>query len=468
MHFRFITAVILLFLSAELAPIFGQSSKRMKPLVSLKLESVSFSPDGRVIYVTEEEPTGGVSFWDVAKGKLLSRIPINYRTAKKKFSDDGKYCIFLDSSGAGDDGSEFQVVEIDTGKRISLKDMKHFELKDISPDGRSLWGGERGNPSSLLIHLQKPFDQSSVRKNNKNSKAKDSSEQISLYGFAPGGKTFVTLSFNRPATFALWNCNTGEKIANIPGNGLHRDEATVDFKPCFSIDGTKFYIHTGKRVQFFDTANGKLLGELEGQRKLGPPSSIRFSSDCKYVFGRVDFQNKRFNVIWYVETGRKIAELENSNNIGYCAFPNKETGLRAIDDYKVRTWNIDTGKIDSEILIPKRSVDSNAIASELDNEHESNVESAISPNGSSLAQIIDKRNIFLWDIGSDPSNIRKLGPVMGESPYVRIPRGSKIAFDGTMVFFEDKDGKRTIATDGYYRVDGLEFFVAAGKKTIPN
>ena len=57
---------------------------------------------------------------------------------------------------------------------------------------------------------------------------------------------------------------------------------------------------------------------------------------------------------------------------------------------------------------------------------------------------------------------------MGESPYVRIPRGSKIAFDGTMVFFEDKDGKRTIATDGYYRVDGLEFFVAAGKKTIPN
>ena len=467
MHFRFIAAVILLFLSAELAPIFGQSSKRMKPLASLKLESISFSPDGRVIYVTEEEPTGGVSFWDVAQGKFLSRTPTNYRTAEKKFSDDGKYCIFLSSSGVEDDDSKIQVVEIDTGKRVGLKDMKHFELKDISSDGRSLWGGERGNPSSLLIHLQKPFDQSSVRKNNKKSKAKDSSEQISLYGFAPGGKTFVTLSFSRPATFALWNCNTGEKIANLPGNGLHRDEATVDFKPCFSMDGTKFYIHTGKRVQFFDTANGKLLGDLEGQRRLGSPSSIRFSRDCKYVFGRVDFQNKRFNVIWYVESGKKVAELEDSNDIDSWAFPNKETGLRGIRDNKVRTWNVETGKVDTEILIPKRSVDSTIIASELDDEIEQNENLAISSNGRTLA-FIDKRNIFLWDISSDLSNFRKIGPVMGESPYVKIPRGAKVVFDVTKVFFEDKDGNRTIATDGYYSVDGFEFFVAAGKKTIPN
>ena len=113
-------------------PASGKSLRRM-PL-GKEPEAFDISPDGRVVYVSNEDE-GELSFVDAATGKTLKDVKVGKEPEGVKVSADGKI-VYVTSEVA----SMVHVIDTATAKVVkNVKVGKRPRRMVITPDGKELW-----------------------------------------------------------------------------------------------------------------------------------------------------------------------------------------------------------------------------------------------------------------------------------------------------------------------------------------
>lgn len=441
--------------------------------------SVAFSPDGQVLVIgTAYSYSGGyatIRLKDVKTREIITVLEVNPQLAvydaveSIAFSPDGKIVASIENYGLGGDrfNKRFQLAlwDVTTQRRVTSW-QGFFECMAFSPDGRFLAAGthDDSNPPDGVIKI---WDSTTYR-NIANLKGHESgvekvgnvwkgfSGEPSSVAFSPDGTiiasgamdshhttikmwdvtnwqemdsletgspvSFLTFSPNGELltsygdTIKLWNVATGENIATLEG----KSKKAVALSP----DGNILAGSAGNTIELWDMATLQKIATLEGHS--ASVNSLAFSPDGTVLAsGSYDGTTRLWDIasqqeiswgnlmghvrgprlitfspdekilasaggeiikLWDVVTGKHLATLKgHSGRVNSIAFsPNGKILASGSEDETIKIWEIATG---------------NSIATlEEDSELADRVNSiAFSPDGKILASGTYRR-IKLWDM----------------------------------------------------------------------
>ena len=215
--------------------------------------------------------------------------------------------------------------------------------------------------------------------------------------FSPDGKTLITGSgdFGEPTeSLAMWNVDTGEKIAAIEGFGIRSVAISPDGKMLAAGQET----YTGDdlnayNVQLWDVATQALVATLEGH--YSKVFAVDFSPDGTLL---VSGSNDGTIRLWDVATGDSLASSD-WHTFGLFAvwdaqFSPDGTMIAAVGSRQIKVWDTTNLATGQEI-----------ITLEVDNARVQPGSVRFSPDGTMLAAgsgtFSDDAHIRLWDLATE-------------------------------------------------------------------
>jgi len=218
-------------------PASGKSVRRI-PLGD-EPEAFDLSPDGKTIYVSNEDE-GATSFINAANGKVLKSIKVGKEPEGVKVSADGK-TLYVTSEVA----SLVHVIDVATAKVVkNVKVGKRPRRMAFTPDGRELWVSNELDASVSIVSTASHEVLATLKFEVKGARAEDISPvgiQISRDGkraFVALGRAnhvaFVDVPARKVTNLVLvgkraWNVTLDKAEARLyVVNGLSDDITVVD------------------------------------------------------------------------------------------------------------------------------------------------------------------------------------------------------------------------------------------------
>jgi WD40 repeat protein/serine/threonine protein kinase len=326
----------------------GTEKLALKPASTEKnreqgLSSVAFSPDAKRVVAGSWDRTARV--WDAETGTEKFALDGHTdRVHSVAFSPDGKRIV----TGAGDGGNldklgEVKVWDVQTGvEKLDLQGhTSQVTSVAFSPDGKLIVTGSWDNTARV-------WDAETVLTLNGHT------DSVSSVALSLDGKRIVTGSHDRTAR--AWDAETGtETLPHLKG---HNGPVTA---VAFSPDGKRIATATGVYLQpgeakLWDAETGTLKLALKGLS--GAVRSLAFSPDGKHIAaggGPPNPPNGEVKV-WDVDTGtEKLPRIGHSEVVTSVAFSRdgKQIVTGSLDN-TVRVWDAQTGAI-KRVLTPSPS-----------------------------------------------------------------------------------------------------------------
>lgn len=248
--------------------------------ISERVQSVTFSPDGKWLAATAGDPGrfGEVQLWDVAKRKLKMSLPVTYDTVYgASWSFDGKKLAF----GCAD--NSLRAIDAETGKQILYQGAHSDWVLDTvwSKDAKNLVSVSRDMSMKLTeVATQRMVDNITsitpgalkggliaVDRNPKNDEL--------LIGGADGVPKIYKM-FRTKARVIGDDFNLIRAFPALPGRL---------FAVKYNHDGSRILVGSSDNgtgeARIYESANAKLVAKLEGEH--GPIYAVSFRPDGKEV-----------------------------------------------------------------------------------------------------------------------------------------------------------------------------------------
>ncbi|WP_392531355.1 WD40 repeat domain-containing protein [Nostoc sp. C117] len=320
-----------------------------------KVNSVSFSPDGKTIATASDDNTARL--WNL-QGQLLQEFK-----GSQNFN-------FVNSVSFSPDGKTIATTSFDKTARLwnlqgqLLQEFKGHQNKvnsvSFSPDGKTIATASDDN-TARLWNLQGQLLQ----------EFKGHQNGVLSVSFSPDGKTIATASFDNTAR--LWNLQ-GQLLQEFKGyqNGV----LSVSFSP----DGKTIAIASGDTTARLCNLQGQLLQELKGHQDV--VNSVSFSPDGQTI-ATASWDNTAR--LWNLQ-GQLLQEFKGHQDkvISVSFSPDGKTVATASWDKTARLWNLQ-GQLLQEFK-----------------GHQDKVNSvSFSPDGKTIATASFDQTIKLWDMDLD-------------------------------------------------------------------
>jgi WD40 repeat protein len=246
---------------------------------------VALSPDGKTL--AWGDYMSGLSLFDLTKGEVLRQLTpagaARPYIRSLAFSPDGKTLAFADGPSKG-----YVIAwDLENSKVLWKKETKPDTVPTykiaFSPDSRWIAGA-----ADARIHVWDALT----------GKERAEGQEISAtgardLGFLPDGRSLWNLNAEQ---LCLWDFPSGALRRTFP----HRDARSA----ALSSDGRRIATASlTDKIRVWDTATGKLLGELPSPSTLA--GGLAFSSDNQRVLSWGDDFVLR---VWDVDSGRLLAE----------------------------------------------------------------------------------------------------------------------------------------------------------------
>jgi PQQ-dependent catabolism-associated beta-propeller protein len=218
-------------------PASGKSLRRI-PLGD-EPEAFDISPDGKTIYVSNEDE-GEVSFVDALTGKTLKSIKVGKEPEGVKVSADGK-TLYVTSEVA----SLVHVIDVASGKIVkNVKVGKRPRRMAITPNGKELWVTNELDASVSIVSIADHTVAATIKFQVKGARAEDITP-VGIVMTRDGKRAFVSLGKANHVAFIdvaarkvtdlvlvgkrAWNVTLDKAEARLyVVNGLSDDVTVVD------------------------------------------------------------------------------------------------------------------------------------------------------------------------------------------------------------------------------------------------
>jgi len=255
---------------------------------SIKVNSVSFSPDGKRIV------SGGyrtVKVWDAATGQetlTLKGHSFAVPVLSVSFSPDGKRIV---------SGSEDKTVKV--------------------------WDAQTGQEMLTL---------------------KGHSGDVNSVSFSPDGKLIVSgggTGFRKPGEIKVWDAQTGQEVLPLEGHSQSVSSAS------FSPDGKRIVSGSSDgTVKVWDAATGQKMLTLKGH--VASVNSVSFSPDGKRIVsgGGGSFGGTGEITVWDAETGKERLTLKGHSSVvsSESSSPDGKWIVSGSEDMTLKVWDAQTGQ----------------------------------------------------------------------------------------------------------------------------
>jgi len=291
---------------------------------------------------------------------------------------------------------------VNTGEKKCILNVGYDYCASLafSPDGKMLAGGS----DCKTLFLWDMSNQKEIARITTNDGTNGAATNVSsAVVFNPDGKTILA-----------WNCDDHGDMQSIKywDVAAQKNTSTVQLKPRkyawmrFSSDskiiaGVPDGDRMNHKIDFIDTASGKILVRLDGGDSLNEmafsPDGKKFAAGITFILLEVAKTEKDVDVlhglkIWDVKTGNKILTLNGfEDSIFALAFSSdgKILATGGLGNPIIKFWNVSTkgniGQNISALMNPKHYTDGISCIS-------------FSPNGQLLAAARTDGTIEIWDI----------------------------------------------------------------------
>jgi RNA polymerase sigma factor (sigma-70 family) len=286
--------------------------------------SVAFSPDGQFLVsgAGSAAGPGELCLWDVATGRLRSKVHTEKAVRSVAFSPDGKLIASaeLDGTVKVRDGSAGGKVVVTLRHPVDGVNVVRF-----SPEGKVVATG--CNDKAIRLW---DMEGNQLR-------ALEGADATSAVAFSPDGRRIVG---GQGPSVAVWDIQSGRAVAKLAAHTGSVESVAV------APDG-KVLVTAGedKTVRLWDGATGKELRVLNGhtQAVLG----VAVSPDGRLIASSSGPKAKEVPapgevIVWDAATGKQIAALRgHKDRVGSVAFsPDGKWLASASADGTVRLWSV--------------------------------------------------------------------------------------------------------------------------------
>jgi WD40 repeat protein/DNA-binding SARP family transcriptional activator len=350
------------------------------------VNSVTFSPDGRLLAVGTEE--GEIRLWQVATGQPAG-ICRGHANAIRSvaFSPDGRLLV----SGSKD--QTVRLWDVRTGQCLNTLRGHTDWVRSVafSPTGEILASGSDDQTVRLW----------DARTGQCLNTLPGHTNWVNSVTFSPTGEILASGGADR--TVRLWDAHTGQALHTLHG---HTDWVN---SVAFSPTGESLASGSADRtVRLWDVNAGQCLNTLHGHTNW--VNSVAFSSTGETLASGGADQTVR---LWDVNAGQCLNTLHgHTNRVNSVAFsPSGEVLASGSDDQTVRLWDAHTGQALHTL-----------------HGHTDWVNSvAFSPTGEILASGGADRTVRLWDAHTGQALHTLHGHTDGVGPVAFSPTGETLA-----------------------------------------
>ena len=252
----------------------------------LKIDSIGFSPDGKLLAGSHYNGRRQViHIWNVKSKERIKTITLNEDTSipikSVAFSPDGK-CVLVYIK-------KVYILGVESGKVETLKEHTDYvSSAAYSPDGKYVV-----SVANDKVYIWDVETGTTIKTLNENR------ESVTSVAYSTDGKYVVSGSNDR--TVRIWDVESGTAIKTL--NGHTEYVSAVAYSP----DGK--YVVSGSghgTVRIWDIASGEEIQKHEGGSRV---NSVAYSPDGKYVVsgsGKIH--------IWNTKTGKVQQMMEESTS----------------------------------------------------------------------------------------------------------------------------------------------------------
>jgi RNA polymerase sigma factor (sigma-70 family) len=290
---------------------------------------------------------------------------------------------------------------------------------------------------------------------------------------SPDGKELAALVSGAADSVVIYDLASGKVLRRFGSAGQRSDCLYSPDGRCLAV------FRWANMIDLWDPATGQLLHTLNGHDDL--VWSVAFSPDGKTLVSAGDDKTIRF---WNTATGKQVRRIEHTSRISKLALSSDGKLLATIDhtrkeegnmrwwrsDYRVRVWDVSTGKELRRLAMPAKEVSPGVEAGFLS--------LAFAPDGKTLvAGAIVDGSLRVWDAATG-REVRQMTDFSGTVGPLAISADGKTLAAGhgntNLRLIDLATGKDLVPTPGHQgwvgsvavTADGRTVVTAGGDETV--